>query len=280
LAKDVKAGPGGRSASYRMEDLDEPAELRRLEAQVRLAAPLELPFLAEAGLRTDHHLLDVGCGPGFFAEQAAADLVPSGRVTGVDVDPGLLALARARLAKNGMAVQFSEGGAAALPLPDDSVDFSYARFLMQHLPQPEAVLAEMVRVTRPGGVVAVVDTDDGGLLVHPAPDGFEELLSASAAAQKDRGGDRLIGRRFKELLLGAGLTEVAASVQTFTSEAVGAEAFLAVTIGFKAGVLGPPHISEAALARAEASLERVSRAPGFLGVALGFGAHGTVGPKP
>ena len=266
----------GRSESYRMERLNATAEVARLEAQVRLVKPLEDDFLAAAGLPADAWLLDVGCGPGFFAERAARDLVPSGRVTGVDVDPSLLALGRARLEGSGLAVDFVEGTGVRLPLPDDAVDFSYARFLLQHLSDPGAVLREMVRVTRPGGTVALVDTDDGSLLVHPAVDGFDELILASWQAQRDRGGDRHVGRKLKALLVANGGEAAHTRLYPFTSEQVGPVDFLRVSTGFKAGVLGPPYIDPARLDAVVAALDEATEHPGFFGQAMGYAAWARV----
>jgi SAM-dependent methyltransferase len=266
----------GRSDSYRMEELNAAAEVARLEAQVRLVKPLEDAFLVEAALPRDAWMLDVGCGPGFFSERAARELVPDGRVTGVDVDPMLLDLGRARLAGSGLKVDFIEGTGVRLPLPDDSVDFSYARFLIQHLTDPGVVLREMLRVTRPGGRIALVDTDDGSLVLHPEVDGFDELLRASYEAQRDRGGDRHIGRKLKALLLEAGASEAHLGVYPFTSDQVGAEAFLHVTTGFKAGVLGPPHIDPERLSEIGVALEAAVDEPGFFGHALGYAAWAPV----
>jgi SAM-dependent methyltransferase len=259
-----------------MESLDAPAELSRLEAQVRLVRPLEVDFLDRAGLRPHHHLLDLGCGPGFFSAWAARDRVPHGRVTGVDADPALLAFARAHAAAVGADVTFHEGVAARIPLPDASVDFTYARFLFQHLDAPATALAEMRRVTRPGGTIALVDTDDGGLVVYPAPRGLPALLRASRDAQAARGGDREVGRKLRALLADAGLESPTARVYPFSSADVGAAAFVAITLGFKAQVLGPPWIEPAELAAVVDELRALLDAPGFFGHALGYGAWARV----
>ena len=269
----------GRTASYRMETLDEDVELRRLKAQVDLVRPLEEEFLAMAGLEPDHHLLDVGCGPGFFAERVAREQLPRGRVTGVDVDPNLLTIARSRLAGSGLRVAFVKGTAVRLPLDDDQVDIAYARFLFQHLADPGVVLAEMARVVRPGGVVAAVDTDDGSLVVHPEPEGFAELLAASAAAQRDRGGDRHVGRKLKQLLHDAGLCDVRTHVRALTTDLIPPAAFVGMTLGFKTEVIGPPWMDRGRSTAVLTELQALSAGPGFFGHALGYGAWGRVGSE-
>ena len=267
----------GRSASYRMEALDAQHELGRLKAQVELVRPIEDGFLDSAGLAPDVTMLDLGCGPGFFAERVARErLGPEGRIIGVDVDGELVRLGSERLADSGLPIELRLGTAVRIPLDDDSVDFAYARFLFQHLEDPAGVLAEMVRVTRPGGVVAVVDTDDGGLVVHPEPDGFAELLAASFAAQRDRGGDRHVGRKLRAMIAAAGLEDPDVEVRPLTTADLSPRQFVAITIGFKAGVLGPPHMTRERARDIQACIEEVAAAPDFFGHALGYGAWGRV----
>jgi len=266
----------GRTASYRIEELDAAAELNRLEAQVRLVALMELPALRHAGLTEGMHLLDLGCGPGFFAELAAKDLVPDGQVTGVDVDGALLAPARLRAEQRGSSIDYILASGVAIPLPDDSVDFAYARFLFQHLDRPEEVLAEMRRVVRPGGVVMVMDTDDAGLLVHPEPDGFKALIEAAAAAQRSRGGDRTVGRRLKGMVLAAGLEDVHGSARILTTDHIPPRDFVHVTTAFKAEVLDSERIDPAEAQATLGALREAAERPDFFGHALGYGAWGRV----
>ena len=278
MSESSRSDAQGRSASYRIEDLDAEAELRRLEAQVRLVVPIEHRYLAEIGVRPGHTFIDVGCGPGFFAERCASELLDGGarggRVIGVDVDEKLIWLARKRAEESTLPLEYVVGTGSSLPLPDATSDVTYARFLFQHLEHPEAVLQEMVRVTRPGGLVAILDTDDGSLLMHPEPVGFRRLIDASGAAQHARGGDRRVGRKLKRYLAAAGLEDSSARAHPFTTEDVGIDAFLEITVGFKAGVLRPPFITAAEVDETVADLGRVRTTPGFYGHALGYLAWG------
>ena len=260
-----------------METLDAAAELERLRIQVELVRDLEDGFLDEAALPPSGRVLDVGCGPGFFSERIARErLVPGGSVIGVDVDASLIDVAQRRLAEAGLPVEFRLGTAVRLPLEDDAVDFSYARFLFQHLSDPRSVLDEMIRVTRPGGTVAIVDTDDGGLVVHPEPGGFGDLLRASHDAQTDRGGDRHVGRKLFGMLGDAGLQEPGVSVRPLTTKHLAPAHFVAITLGFKAGVIGPPHMERERAVQIQGALRKAADEPGFFGHALGYGAWGRV----
>ena len=101
----------------------------------------------------DERALDVGTGAGALA-LALAPLVRE--VVGVDRVPELLELARDRAAAHA-TVTFVEGDAAHLPFGDGSFDLACTLRTLHHVPRPELVLAELVRVTRPGGRLLVVD---------------------------------------------------------------------------------------------------------------------------
>jgi SAM-dependent methyltransferase len=268
-------GGGDRSASYRLEDLDASAELPRLRAQVELLAPREFAALRAMGIPADASLADVGCGPGFFAEKLAAEVLTQGTVVGVDIDGAMIEEARRRTA-GAPRLAFHHGTAQRIPLPDASVEVAYARFLFQHLSDPGPVLAEMQRIVRPGGLVVVGDTDDGGLLVHPAPSGFEAFLAASRDAQVARGGDRQVGRKLKGMLVARGLRDVRASTQVLSSDEIGSAALIGIAVGFKAGVLKPPFADPAEVRRVLADLTELAAEPGFYGHALGYLAWGRV----
>ena len=103
-------------------------------------------------------VLDVACGTGNTA-------IPLARlgcvVTGVDIAPNLLAQARARAEAEGLAIQFDEGDAEALPYPDGSFDAVISMFGAMFAPRPELVAAEFTRVLIPGGHLAMANWNPG-----------------------------------------------------------------------------------------------------------------------
>ena len=147
----------------------------------RQLAPLLVTF---ASVREGDSVLDVGSGTGAlaFAIIAAA---PSARVTGVDPSRAYVQYARAR--GHGERVRFQVGDAQALELPDATFDRTVSLLVMNFIPDPAKALREMIRVTRPGGVIAAAVWDYG--------DGMEMLrvfwdeavaLEPGAAARHER----------------------------------------------------------------------------------------------
>ena len=100
-------------------------------------------------------VVDVGTGTGFVAAGLAGQ---AATVIGIDNSPAMLAVAADNLAALGVDnVQLAEGELDNLPLPDDSVDVAVANMVLHHAPAPARMLAEMARVVRPGGTIAITD---------------------------------------------------------------------------------------------------------------------------
>jgi len=117
-----------------------------------------------ARLALGETVLDVGCGTGSFAIVAARRVGALGRVHAIDASSEMIDRAEAKARRAGQQIGFARGLAEALPYPDGSFDVVTATFLLRHLPPQarRAPIAEMSRVTKPGGRVLLVDT-------RPAP---------------------------------------------------------------------------------------------------------------
>jgi ubiquinone/menaquinone biosynthesis C-methylase UbiE len=103
----------------------------------------------------DARVVEIATGPGYVAMGFAA---VCREVVGVDVTDAMLAIARQTAAERGLTnIRFEAGNAAALAFEDGAFDVVLCRYAFHHFEQPERVLAEMVRVCRPGGTVAVED---------------------------------------------------------------------------------------------------------------------------
>ncbi len=109
----------------------------------------DLVGLAE--LKPGERVLDLACGTGVVARLAAAQVGPTGRVTGLDFNAGMLAVARAMPPAPGAAIHWVEGSAVAMELPDASFDAVLCQQGLQFFPDRLAALREMHRVLVPGG---------------------------------------------------------------------------------------------------------------------------------
>ncbi|GAA1119633.1 methyltransferase domain-containing protein [Kitasatospora arboriphila] len=180
------------------------AELDRLEAQAALSFAEELHLLRELGIAVPGGtVLELGAGPGAVTRRLRAALPDDTALVAADIDAELLA----RAAGPGVTLLVADG--ADLPLEDGSVDFVLLRYVLQHVPDPAAVLAEVRRVLRPGGRVACTEVDSA--CWGAADPSYPELAGVHAkmaAAQRTAGGDRAIGRRLPRLLRAAGFDDV------------------------------------------------------------------------
>jgi len=104
-----------------------------------------------AGIKPGARVLDVGCGTGVLGLTAAR---LDARVTGVDLTPELVARAKENAALMGVDAEWREGDAEALPMPDAAFDFVVSQFGHMFAPRPEVAVREMLRVLKPGGVIA------------------------------------------------------------------------------------------------------------------------------
>ncbi|HEX2528984.1 MAG TPA: methyltransferase domain-containing protein [Geminicoccus sp.] len=185
----------------------------RLRLLARVMRPATLALLARAGVHGGMDCLDVGCGGGDVTTELARLVGPAGKVTGIDFDPVKVEIAREESAAFGLHnLQFQVGDVredlSSLP----AADLVYARFLLSHLPAPEAVLGQLVAHARPGGLVVLEDIQISGHVVHPpswAHDAFVDLYLRTGRA---RGADPEIGPKLPGLLQAAGLVDVQAQV--------------------------------------------------------------------
>ena len=118
-------------------------------------------FIARLGLAAGDRVLDVACGTGNLALVAAR---AGASVTGLDIAPNLLEQARARAAEAGLAIQFDEGDAEQLPYADAQFDTVVTMFGAIFAPRPERAAAELLRVCRPGGRIALANWTPEGFI--------------------------------------------------------------------------------------------------------------------
>ena len=168
-----------------------------------------------AQLAPDARVLDVGCGPGTITVGLAAR-VPDGHVVGLDAAPAVLDEARALPGATERGnLRFEVGDVYELGFGDESFDVVHAHQVLQHLADPLGALAEMRRVCRAGGVVAVRDGDYGAMCWHPATDGLAEWQALYRAVALSAGGEPDAGRHLRSWALGAGFSRVETSASAW-----------------------------------------------------------------
>ncbi|MBN2501714.1 MAG: class I SAM-dependent methyltransferase [Anaerolineales bacterium] len=111
--------------------------------------------LATAGVKLGQDVLDVACGTGVLALAAAEKVGPDGAVIGLDVNAGMLAVARGKAS----IVEWRRGRAEELPFPDRSFDVVVCQFGLMFFDDRRTAIREMMRVLRPGGRLVVVVWD-------------------------------------------------------------------------------------------------------------------------
>lgn len=189
----------------------------RLRLLSRIMRPSTIPLLERAGIAPGMACLDAGCGGGDVAFEMARMVAPGGHVVGTDIDDTKLDIARAEAAALGLSnAQFLHADALR-DSPGETFDLVHARFLLSHLANPAAALANFHRSLRPGGVLVIEDVDFTGHFCYPADAAFDRYLDLYRAASRRKGGDADIGPRLPELVADAGFTGVHVSVAQHAS---------------------------------------------------------------
>lgn len=184
-----------------------PQESARLRRQSRELTPESAALLDRIELAQGAAAIDLGCGPSGILDLLSAAVGPSGRVVGVDADAGHVRMARELTGGLGN-VEVLRGDARATGLPGEAFGLVHCRTLLVTVPRPGEVLAEMVRLARPGGWVAAAEPDMGVSVCYPAHPAWDRLAELFHASFGRSGADLLTGRRLTELLRQAGLDDV------------------------------------------------------------------------
>ncbi|MEU4427776.1 methyltransferase domain-containing protein [Actinoplanes sp. NPDC024001] len=156
-------------------------------------------------------LMDAGSGAGEVARLLAAETGPRGEVIALDHSASITAAAIRR--HDGSNVRYVTGDVAAIDLPADSVDGVWCERVLQHVDDADRAIAELARVTRPGGRICLVDTDWASLAFDGMPAGLGEVVMAHARGHfTPRQFD--MGRTLRRRLVNAGLTALSATPVT------------------------------------------------------------------
>jgi SAM-dependent methyltransferase len=155
---------------------------------------LARPFIDFAAIGSPSQILDVGCGTGSLTF-ALAETAPESSITGVDHSEAYVAYAGSKASE--ARINFKQGDAAALPYPDCAFEVALSLLVLNFVPDAEGAAREMVRVTKPGGLVAAAVWDFRGGLTYLR-------MFADTAAALDAGGDAFRAKQFSAPFTGSG----------------------------------------------------------------------------
>jgi len=167
-------------------------------------------------LRPGQDLLDLGCGPGTITTDLAARVAP-GRTLGVDRSADVIAQARRRAAEAGArGVEFAVADAYALDLPEAAFDVAHGHQVLQHLTDPVAALRELRRILRPGGLVAVRDSDYAAFTWAPRDPRLDRWLALYHELTMRNKAEADAGRFLPAWVRAAGFTDLVTTSSTWT----------------------------------------------------------------
>jgi SAM-dependent methyltransferase len=190
------------------EQMADESMIRTLAAQIEAIWPQEKSLLNFYRLPRNARVLDVGSGTGEFSARVA-EAYPDAQVLGIELLEASVELARDKHAALAPRLRFDTGDAFALAYPDNSFDLVANRHMIQSVPHVEKILAELVRVTRPGGHVHLLAEDYSMLHMMSGPLDPDVFWRKGPIEFSERTGtDSRIGRRAWTLMRAAGLCEV------------------------------------------------------------------------
>lgn len=148
------------------KEMADESMVRNLAAQADAIWPQEQRLVARYHLAADARILDAGCGTGEISARLAS-MFPQAAVLGIDVVDDHLTRARDKSAAAGLRVRFEHRSIFESGLPDAAFDLVVCRHVLQAIPHADRAVAELVRVTKPGGWVHLIPEDY--LMIHFEP---------------------------------------------------------------------------------------------------------------
>ncbi len=221
------------------EQMADESMVRGLAAQAVAIWPQESTLIDAYDLPAEITIADIGCGTGEISTRLV-EKFPQARITGVDIIESHVALARERYTHFGERVKFRVGDAFALDFEDNSFDFALNRHMLQSIPNPEAVLMELVRILRPGGRLHVLAEDYGMIKFGPARKETDRFyLDGVRQFGIKTGTDLHIGRNCYALLKQLKLHDIRVNYVVVDSLRVAREVIAAILEAWRDGYHAP-----------------------------------------
>jgi ubiquinone/menaquinone biosynthesis C-methylase UbiE len=195
------------SQAYFFGDSD--VEQQRLLTQAESYKLSARWLLDQIRIQPGWRTIDVGCGPLGILHLLSERVGSKGVVVGLEREPRFAQMAQDQVARRHLGnVTVLQADVLASGLQNCSFDFAHERLVMVNMSSPEALLAQLVELVRPGGIVAVEEIDNASWVCHPPHPSWDKLLQTFHEAFRASGGNVYIGRRLPEFLRAAGLEDV------------------------------------------------------------------------
>ena len=218
-----------------VQQMADESMVRTLSAQAQAIWPQEVRLFERYGLAPTAAILDVGCGTGEITSRLAEHFSQA-EVLGVDILSQHVEFASQRYASMAPRLRFEQGDAFHLRQPNARFELTVCRHVMQSVPHPERVLAELVRVTKPGGRVHLLLEDYE--MIHHYPSRLDltafwhEVVTGYGAAHQI---DMTVGRRGWTLCRELGLLDVTVDYVTVDTVRVARETLAAILTAWRDG---------------------------------------------
>ncbi len=241
-------------------------EQSRLDTLNRL---INASSLQEMNLQGGEKVLDVGSGLGQLTRAIARK---AGTVIGIERDPVQIAECRKLAASEGEEnlIEIRQGDVAAFPLRANewgTFDIVHSRFLLEHVPNPQAVVNQMAKAARPGGRIILEDDDHDLLRLWPEPDGVHMVWDSYCKSYTANGNDPQIGRKLGSLMYNAG-ARVSRATWIFFGASAGEQEFplyvdnlVSILEGARGHMVQARLITDKVFARGVASLRQWKSRP-------------------
>jgi ubiquinone/menaquinone biosynthesis C-methylase UbiE len=222
-----------------LKQMADESMVRGLDAQARAIWPQELQLIRRYTIPAEARILDAGCGTGEGSSRLA-ELFPKAHVLGVDIIDEHLELARSRYANLGARLRFEHRSIFELGIPDQSFDLTACRHVIHSIPHADRVLAELARVTRPGGYLHLIPEDYDMLhFQRGSLDPRDFWHVAPAAFGSATGTDLFIGRNTFSILDAMNLEEITVDYVVVDTIRVPRETFAAIIEAWRDGYAEP-----------------------------------------
>ncbi len=213
--------------------------VRNLAAQAEAIWPQEVPLLRRYALAPDARILDAGCGTGEGSSRLA-ELFPRAHVLGVDILDAHLDFARQRYSILAPRLSFEHQSVYEIAAADATFDLTVCRHVVHAIPYPDRVIAELVRVTRPGGYLHLIAEDYGMLHFQRGrldPSEFWHIVPAAFGAKTET--DLFVGRNAFSILAAMKLDQITVDYVVVDTVRVARESFAAILEAWRDGYAQP-----------------------------------------